>query len=359
MRRPLRPNRDTKGPHTELTGAVFCMSARVQRILAIIVSLVIGLALFAGLIFKEGWTVIQGQMLSFGILPFLGFVCLSFFNFGLYALRWLLIARRIPGSGKVAFGRLFFHRMSGYAAGYLTPGTQVAGEPVRVGLMMIDDASSEAATSSVVLDLAFEIASYAVFITLGVLFAGAQGLGGDGALVVPTIIMSVVLAFIFAFFVQIARGGGFFSHALWLSRLDRFPTFKALHVWFVNVEKMMSDFFGGRFLFSSGLFLLSLVMTAFRMFEVVYICHFFGVDLELWQAFLLSTLPGVSLFLPVPGGVGVLEGSYTAVATLVGAPISGVAFALMLRARDALFIAIGVVHAILQGQSLWTKKSPK
>lgn len=337
--------------------AVFFMTINLRRFFFIGLGLVLGLGIFWLLLAREGFGVIGRELYAFGLWPFAGFIVLSLFNFCLYALRWLLIARRIPGSGKLKFWRLFFHRMSGYAAGYLTPGTQVAGEPVRVGLAMIDGATSSAATSSVVLDLAFEVAAYAIFISMGVLFAMAQGLGGDGALIVPIVIMGLVLVFIFGFFAQIVRGKGFFSHLVWFSKLDKYKSLRGLHVWLVEVETMMGDFFAGRAVFVSSIFSLSLLMTGFRVFEVVYLCHFFGAPLKLWQAFLMSTLPGVSLFLPIPGGVGVLEGSYTAVSALVGVAISGVAFALMLRARDALFIAIGVTHAVLQGQSLWTKQA--
>jgi uncharacterized membrane protein YbhN (UPF0104 family) len=98
--------------------------------------------------------------------------------------------------------------------------------------------------------------------------------------------------------------------------------------------------------------LLSFVMTAFRAVEIIFITHFFGFELGIRDAFLLSTLPGISLLLPIPGGLGVFEGSNAAMFALLGIGINPVAFTMIVRARDLLFIAIGVVHAVLRGERI-------
>ena len=128
-----------------------------------------------------------------------------------------------------------------------------------------------------------------------------------------------------------------------MKRLD------GLTSWFIETEQMMHTFVKGRSRLLLGVSLLAFVVIAFRVVEAFYIAFFFGITLSFAQAFLIATLPGIALLLPVPAGVGVFEGGFATVFGVLGVPLAAVAFALIIRLRDSIFITIGSIHAVRQG----------
>ena len=322
--------------------------------------LLLGLLLGGGLLYvlirQTGPQDLLDNLILFGVVPLLGFIGISLLNFCLYTWRWkLILDGMVSLPQRLSFSKLFMHRMSGYAVGYLTPAAQVAGEPIRVALVKADGVPLQAATSSVVLDLAFEITSFVVYVIAGLALAFAQGLGAGGGLVWPLIFVLALLGVLGSFFIFTVSGAGFFHRLLALFGLRRFKVMRHFETWLEQTELLMTKFFAGQRAKILFIVLLSFVMTAFRAVEVYFITYFFGFTITVRDAFLMSTLPGVSLLLPIPAGLGVFEGSNAAMFALLGIGINPVAFTLIVRARDLLFIAIGVIHAVLRGERVIAK----
>lgn len=314
---------------------------------------VLGGGLFAFLVWRSGPAVIWQSLVTFGVLPFFGFVALSLFNFTLYSVRWQMIINDIVlPSQRLPLRRVFFHRMSGYAAGYLTPASQVAGEPIRVAMLRSENIPLKEATSAVVLDLAFEIAAFVVFVVSGVALAVASGIQGGKALEGAEIFTGVLIIFLVLFFWMTANGKGFFSGIFRTLRLDRVVRLQSAYRWLVDTEKLMTKFFSGKLYKLVAVVLLSLFVVSFKAVEAFYIAHFFGVALPFRDTFLVSTLPGVVLLLPIPAGLGVYEGTNAATFALLGLGLNAVAYTMIIRLRDFVFIAIGVVHAVRRGEKL-------
>ena len=323
------------------------------------VGLMLGVMLLFGLIQQTGFLDLVDHLSLFGWWPLLGFIVISLLNFCLYTLRWkLILDDMVEKKQRVPFIRLFMHRMSGFAAGYLTPAAQVAGEPIRVAMIKSDGVPLQPATSSVVLDLAFEITSFVVYVIAGLVLALAQGLGAEGELLWPLVFGLVLLAILGSFFIFTVSGAGFFHRLIRGFGLRRFKPMRRFEVWLEGTERLMTQFFSGQGLKVLCIVLLSFIMTAFRAFEVIFITYFFGFEISIRDSFLLSTLPGVALLLPIPGGLGVFEGSNAAMFALLGLGLNPVAFTMIVRARDLVFIAIGVAHAVRRGQKLiYAKRS--
>jgi uncharacterized protein (TIRG00374 family) len=324
--------------------------------------LVAGLLFGGGILFflvrQTGPEALLESLIAFGLVPLLGFIAISLLNFCLYNWRWkLILDDMLPPKQRLSFSRLFMHRMSGFAAGYLTPAAQVAGEPVRVAMVKADGVPLQPATSSVVLDLAFEITAFIVYVVAGLALAFAEGLGVGGGLLWPLVFVLVLLGVLGSFFVFTVSGAGFFHRIIGALGLRRFKSMQKFETWLEGTEKLMTKFFVGKG--SKVLFIvfLSFVMTTFRAVEVVFITHFFGFDISIRDAFLMSTLPGIALLLPIPAGIGVFEGSNAAMFTLLGIGINPIAFTMIVRSRDLLFIAIGVVHAVRSGERVISRKS--
>lgn len=336
----------------------FMVVRRIARLSLFFLSLFLGVGILAYLVYLQGPSQIFASVFEFGFWPFVGFVGISLINFGFYSLRWqLIINRHLPKGESIPFYRMYMHRMGGYAISYLTPAAQVGGEPVRIALLSSEkNASLKQATSSVLLDIAFELSAYVVFILAGVLLAIAQGLGDANSLVIAFVGLGGLLAFLIAFFTTIARGHGFFGPLFKFLRLDRFEKLNHFGQGIVETENMMRDFLKKNPGLVSIVALLSVTVISFRVIEVFYISYFFGVDLNFAQAFLVSTLPGIALLLPVPAGVGVFEGSFAAIFGILLIPLNAVAFALIIRGRDLVFILIGTLHILQKGSRFLQNK---
>lgn len=331
------------------------------KILGVVASGALGVGLLYALLAKEGFTNVVQSVGGFGWWPFVGFVAISMLNFVLYSIRWTLILHRQVSKPeqKLSLWRMYWHRMTGYAVGYLTPLNQAGGEPVRVALLMADGVPSRSAVASATLDIAFELCSYVVFIALGVVFALVEHQGGSGTLQIMGVGLFVAFATLIGFFTALARKKSLakplfrFFHLNHVARLQKFES------WLEETEELMQTFFSGGTWIVVGISLLSMTMVAFRVVETFYLAWGFGVTLNFAQAFLVSSLPGLTLLLPVPGGLGILEGGYTAVFAALLVPMNPIAFALMIRLRDGVFILFGVVHIFRTGTGWMFKKVKK
>ena len=322
-----------------------------------VAGLAIGLAVFWFLLRREGVATVSANLESFGLWPLLGFVAISLINFCLYTKRWQMIVNaQLPIDERVGFGRIYLHRLAGYATGYLTPGTQVAGEPVRVALHVADGVPVKVATSAAVIDIAFDIMAFVVFVVAGMLLAVISGLSSDSTLLI-FIGLGLALGLMIAFFWAIGTGRGFFQHFFRLIGLSRIKRLDAWEESLIQTEALMSKFLAAKPWRIIRLSVISAIAISFKILEVFYIAWFFGVQLTFAQAFLVSTLPGITLLLPIPGGLGLFEGGFATIFTLLAIPLNPISFTLIIRLRDAIFIAIGVTHLSIQGGKIYAKKT--
>lgn len=330
------------------------------KVLGVVASGALGVGLLYMLLAREGLASIAENLHRFGIWPFVGFVVISMLNFILYSLRWTLILRRqvAKPEHKLSLWRMYWHRMTGYAVGYLTPLNQAGGEPVRVALLMADGVPAKSAVASATLDIAFELCSYVVFIALGVAFALVEHQGGTGTLVTMAVGLALAFGTLLAFFTALARGKPMAKPLFRFLRLDRVARLQKFEHWLEETESLMRTFFAGGTSTVIGISVLSMIMVAFRVVETFYIAWGFGVTLNFAQAFLVSSLPGLALILPVPGGLGIFEGGFTAVFAALSVPLSPLAFALIIRLRDGVFIILGVLHMLRTGTG-WVFKKAK
>lgn len=327
------------------------------RLSLFVISSLLGTGLFVFLIIRQGPLEILSSVEGFGVIPFIGFVVISLTNFSLYSIRWqLIINKHLPAADRISLPKMYMHRMGGYAMGYLTQ-AQFGGEPVRVALLAQEkNVSVKAATSSAVLDIAFELTAFSLFIMAGVVLAVVEGLGDSNSMVIlfaGLTGMSVVLT---TFFALIATGRGFFSPIFRFFRLDHIKRLKSFEQSIIDTEKLMGSFLSGNRLLVVWISLLSALMISFRVVEALYLAYFFHADLNFAQAFLISTLPGIALLLPIPAGIGVFEGGFAAVFTALAITMNPVAFAFIIRGRDLVFLIIGSAHILFRGTKFLQNK---
>ncbi len=322
------------------------MHIAVKRIGGFVFLLLVGLAILAGLIWKEGPQNVVMTLLAFGFAPFAAYVVTSMINFALYVYRWRVIVNEgLPRKQRLGFLRLYLHRMSGYAFMYILPLSIFGSEPIRVGLLAEDGVPVKHATSSVVIDLAFETTAFIFFIAIGFILAIVSGVALGNAGVIVGAGLLIFMAVVGTFYYATVSGKGFFQIIFRSLRLNRVKRFHHVEEWLKGMEAQMTTFLRDRPLMILWLLILSMVMISFRTFENWFIAHFLGVSLNFTQALLSSTIPGFALLIPVPGGLGFLEASNTGLFALLGVTINALALVLIIRLRDAVFMAIGLAHA--------------
>ena len=156
-------------------------------------------------------------------------------------------------------------------------------------------------------------------------------------------------AVIFWFYYATIKKIGFFSSLFRFIRLNRIRRIAKYEAGIIRVENQMADFYKhniGKFIF---LLLLSFVTVSFMVLEHYLVALFMGVDLTFLQSFLTATIPSVSYIIPVPGGLGMLEGSHAGMFAVLGISINVFVFVLIIRLRDLVFILIGLGHASRHG----------
>lgn len=326
---------------------------KLGRAIGIFVSGAIGISLLIALILHEGVGNIIAHIQQFGLWPFVGFVAISLVNFVLYSWRWQIILHRQVKEKrhKLSLWKMYWHRMAGYAVGYLTPLNQAGGEPVRVALLCADGVPSQSAVASATLDIAFELCSYVVFIAVGVIFTLIGHQGGTQTLILMGIGLAIAFSLLLSFFIALARGKRITQPLFHHLGLDRIKKIRGIEQWLEQTEDLMRGFFAHGKGIVFGISLLSMAMVCFRVVETFYIAWGFGVSLNFAQAFLISSLPGLALLLPVPGGLGIFEGGFAAVFAALGVSLNPIAFSLIIRLRDIVFIGFGVTHMLRTGTS--------
>lgn len=327
-----------------------------KKILLFLGFLVLGVALFISVILKTGLGEIWANLRQFSFLNFLIFLFLSILNFGLYTLRWDIILRHIHDQHKrVPFGRLFLHRMSGFALSYLTPSAQTGGEPLRILMLNHENIPNHTAVSSVIIDKALEFAALFVFIGMGIALALIDGSLPPNTQVIFAIVLAVLLSLIFWFYYSSVKDIGFFSSILRFTRLTKFKKFKEIEEKFLEIEKQMAHFYKNHLRVFLFLIFISLVISAFLLLEHYLVARFMGVRLTFFQTFLSSTIPYIAYVVPIPGGLGLLESGHAAVFALLGVNINAFVLVFIIRMRDLVFVLIGLIHASKEGVTMLKK----
>jgi len=324
-----------------------------KKLIFLALFLIIGIALFIGVILKTGIDEIWKTLSQFSLLNFLLFLALSVLNFALYTLRWDIILKKIHGQHHgIRFLRLFLHRMSAFALSYLTPSAQTGGEPLRVMLLEHDNIPPKTATASVIIDKALEFAALFVFIGMGIFLALLDSSLPNATRIVFIIILAFLITLIFWFYYSSVKKIGFFSSILRFTRLNKIKRVQKMEEKIIAVEAQMSEFYRNHLKTFFILIIISLVTTAFLLLEHYLVARFMGVRLTFFQTFMVSTIPYIAYVIPVPGGLGLLEGGHAAMFAALGVNTNAFVLVFIIRMRDLVFVLAGLVHASKRSLSL-------
>lgn len=328
--------------------------------LNLIISLIIGSAIFGFFLYKTGFNSI-GSLLS-NIQPvYLGiYLVITTLAFFPTAWRWKIILK--AHNKKIPFLSVLRYTIAGYTISYITPFEKLGGEPLRAYMLKKEyKVDFKTGSSTIIVDKFVELLGTAFFGLMGlILFLSLPQLP-----FLYKIIFGLVILFLFyllfIIYYRIVTGKGSFSSLFISFRLYKIVKLKHFVRVLESVEKRMKNFF----LEHKKEFLLSCftyaVYGVLIIFEFKFLLLSFGVDVSLKTTILALTLWGLAGFIPVPASLGVLEAGQTGLFSLVeGDARIGFVLSLLIRARALLFVAIGfVIISHFSGKQLEIYKKRK
>ncbi|MFM7142331.1 MAG: lysylphosphatidylglycerol synthase transmembrane domain-containing protein [Alphaproteobacteria bacterium] len=256
-----------------------------------------------------------------------------------YAVRWGWVLR--AAGGEATFGRLLGARLAGVAAGALTPGAKVGGEPLRALLLAEAGVPAGPAIASVVVDRGIELLANVAFAGGYCALFAARDAAGAGR-VVPVVVASGIALAGAALLLRrrLGRGEGLVPERFLpvLARLGGTTDVLAS-----TETSLRAVLFGHRRLLLAVL-ATALVLNALVFAEYAALLAAFDAGATLPE--LAGVLLGVGLAhaLPVPGSIGALEGAQVAFAKAAGGGVAlAVTAATAARLRDLLWTTPGTL----------------
>lgn len=318
--------------------------------------LLLGIVLFATSVYTSGLENIIQVLKEFSLLKFLILVALSFINFYIYSLRWELIVKALFKDKKVPSSAFFWDRMAGYAISYVTPVAQLGGEPLRIMLIEEEGVPQKIGASSTIIDKALEISTLIIFISCGILVALLDARVDLSIKIFMAFFAVVMLFLVFWFYYTSMRNIGFFSSIFKFLHLKKISRLQPLETKLDGFEKEMNLFYKHHPKVLWQLLILSIFTILFILAEHFLIAWFMGVRLTFTQAFLASTIPYIAYLMPIPGGLGLLEGGHATIFLLLGVSINAFAFVFIIRLRDFIFVALGLIRGWHKGLRIMKKE---
>src|SRR5204863_654877 len=309
-----------------------------------------GAALFTALLIHQG----VGPVLSAfatGEWGILGIVVYHLIPLLLDAIAWWVL---FPRPARLPLFQLFWMRWIGESISALIASAAVGGDIVRARLAAIHGAPLPIAAGTVLVDITLGIFTQAGFTLLGLALLVAAT--GKNSLVVPTLIGILIALFAFAGFYFVQRLGIFRFLARIISRLAGSSDWQSLVQGGETWDRTIHSLYARRrgVVACCAWTMTSLVVGSGEIWLALW---FLDLSDSFLNALILQSMVLTirSAAFAVPAGLGVQEGGYLFVGSLLGIPGDG-AFALSLvgRAREiGLGIPALITWQVVEGRRLW------
>ena len=316
-----------------------------------LVLLLLGVAVLCGLVLHIGPSVLAAEIGKLGF-NFAWILVPSVVSYVLDALGWRCTLGR--HAEKIRFDRLFMIRMAGEAVNYTTPGLYLGGEPMKAYLLSRHQVPLVDGMASVVTAKTTMTFAEVTFIMIGVGLSTAL-LAHSGDLLMPSLVGLGLLGFGAGLFMAVQRFGLFISLLRVLERLGvKIAWLQAREHKLQALDDAIRDFYvrdRRGFLCSFLAFFAGWLVGAVEVYLILY---FLGLPVDWPTAVALEALAvfakGGTAF--IPGSVGGQEAGTVLLFVAFGyTEAAGVAFAVVRRLREIVWIAFGLWALGMQNRS--------
>ncbi|MCF7866567.1 flippase-like domain-containing protein [Candidatus Woesearchaeota archaeon] len=327
------------------------MARVLRKNLTVIVSILIGLAALGYILSNITIDQVFDTFKDATIELILIFILIQFVMFLVLTYRWKLILHS-QNHKDIGVWRLMGYKLVGYAVSFITPSAKIGGEPVRAGLLSSkENMSFQRALSSVVIDKTIELSTNGFFTVLGFILILFSFVISENIKTMLIVIIVIFLCLIFLFNYNMIKGKKFLSKFfLFFSSkkkksklLNKVIEFEDLVVKFYSADT--KHFFYSLFW--------SVVSWLLMFFEFKVAAMIVGLNISVFQIFLIVCVVGAAFVVPIPMGLGALEAGQVGLFALFAiSQAAGVALAFVIRIKDIFLTIIGFILLAFYGLNL-------
>ncbi len=315
----------------------------MKKILLFIVSTLVGIALFIGVVLYIGTDEIVRVFSSFSWEILLVVIGLGLLQIAITIYRW---QRVLAAQGDhVTFRDLLAPKFVGFAISFITPGPYVGGEPIRAYLLKRKTKIRlSRGMASIIVDKILDFTYPLPFLIGALIYAMFTYQISWEAISVFVATLFILVVLLGLFYVQTYRGIGFFSSFLKFFRIHRFKRLSKFFEKMLYFESIIIQFFQRRpRIFIEGL-LLSLLGGIVIFIQFMVVLHALNISGHFLDILVMMVFMILSFLIPIPASLGSFEASQAIVFRALGyTPSLGVAFTMVLRAADFVKVAIGLI----------------
>jgi len=319
-----------------------------KRLLSVTFSIALGIGLLAFILFKYPFKEVIATFSNVTPKLLLVYLAISFTLMVLYSIRWSFVLRSL--GCKISLVEAFSYRIIDYGLSYITPSGKAGGEPIRAALLTRKGISFKEGLANVTTDKTIELSVSVCFFVVGLLILAIGHPLNWGIRLFLIIFSSLLIFLIWKFYSHILQKKPVFTALYRFLRLHKIKRLAKYEQSIVDFEKPIIKFYNEEkktFLIALGLSLLSLLLSLAE-FKVVLLM--LGIDAPLGVVFMVFSVVGMAFLVPVPMGLGSLEAFQVALfSALHISSAAGVGLAMITRARDMIWVLIGVSLALYIG----------
>jgi uncharacterized protein (TIRG00374 family) len=265
-----------------------------------------------------------------------------------FAVRWRIV---LGGLGvPPRFAVLGMYRLAAQSISMLVPSAKLGGEPVRAYLLAHDGVQVPGAMASVAVDRVLDMGASTAFTVLFALILLRHGVPAlEGTLAGVACGALALLAGVWITVRRLHGGRGVVTSLVRSAGFDRLQAIErrmgALAAAEDSATRLVEQPARMALAFGCGLAINLLVLLEYRLLLGAFALP---VDLVAIVAAIFAT--GAAHSMPVPAGVGVLEGSQMALFTALGHPPEvGLAVGLAVRLRELVWVLPGLLYLVWRG----------
>lgn len=265
-----------------------------------------------------------------------------------YAVRWWIVLGR--GEGSPALGVLVLYGLAGQSVSMLVPSGRLAGDPVRAYLLVRHGSATPTAIAGVAIDRVLDMGAGTAFAIVFALVLLGHGVPALAHTLVGVVVTAfALLAGVWVTVRRLQSGRGVVTALVRSARFDRLAAIERRMATIGAAEEAAARLVGDRLRMASG-FACGLGINLGVLLEYHLLLAAFGLPADLVAVVGAIFAAGAAHSMPVPAGVGVLEGSAMVVFTALGyAAEIGLAVGLALRLRELVWMVPGLVYLVGRG----------
>lgn len=263
--------------------------------------------------------------------------------------KWSIILNAL--GYRINFLKLLMYRQMGYAVGYVVPAFYIGGETVKSYFLnkkhkvpLRDSVSSVVIDRAVELPMNFLLAAVMFLIILTSMKIATY-------ILIPMGIVIAFMIFLTAFFYyKMYKKEYFFTYIFDLLRLGKIKRLAPGREKVVHLEEGVIKFFNHKPKYIIISILISGILWLLMMTEFWTGMRIIGYNPTLIQVFLVIVMTGVTMAIPIPASVGVMELGQIGICLMMGIPAPvAIALSLLVRTRDLLWILMGLGYYLYSG----------